>query len=82
MPDAPKYGVLATINEVPVWYQPILVMQNAFGSTTLNNWSGKTIELNEDEGTIVSPAIAAGKKEDDNSFSGIMMGDWSVSDTS
>lgn len=82
MPNAPKYGVLATINEVPVWYQPILVMQNAFGSTTLNNWSGKTIELNEDEGTIVSPAIAAGKKEDDNSFSGIMMGDWSVSDTS
>lgn len=82
MPDAPKYGVLATINEVPVWYQPILVMQNAFGSTTLNNWSGKTIELNENEGTIVSPAIAAGKKEDDNSFSGIMMGDWSVSDTS
>lgn len=82
MPDAPKYGVLATINEVPVWYQPILVMQNAFGSTTLNNWSGKTIELNEDEGTIVSPAIAAGKKEEDNSFSGIMMGDWSVSDTS
>lgn len=82
MPNAPKYGVLATQDGVPVWYQPILIMQNAYGSTTLNNWDGKQIELNENEGTIVAPAIAAGKKEEDNSFSGIMMGDWSVSDTS
>ena len=32
---------------------------------------------NENEGYIVAPAIAAGKKDSENRFSGIMLGDWS-----
>jgi hypothetical protein len=51
-------------------------MQNNYPSATLNRWDGKTVEINETEGTIIAPAIAAGKKNDDNTFSGVMLGDW------
>jgi hypothetical protein len=37
--------------------------------------------MDEEEGTIVAPAIAAGKKNDNNTFSGVMIGDWSVTNT-
>jgi hypothetical protein len=55
-------------------------MQNQYPSRALNQWDGKTIEMDYDKGTIIAPAIAAGKKNDDNTFSGVMLGDWSVDD--
>lgn len=82
--DAAPYGVrcYADIDgsgkfEV-VWIQPLIIAQNRYPSATLNAWDGKTVELNPNEGYIISPAIAAGKKNaDDNTFSGVMLGDWS-----
>lgn len=65
-----------------LWVQPFVIMQNEYPSTTLNKWDGKTVELNEEEGYIISPAIAAGKKNDDNTFSGVMLGDWSFDNIS
>ena len=46
----------------------------------LNNWNGKDITTDNDTGTIMASAISAGKKESDNTFSGIVIGDWSRSD--
>lgn len=60
-----------------VWTQPIICLTNNYPSGTLNKWTGKEIEIT-DEGQILAPAIAAGKKNsDDNTFSGVMFGDWS-----
>lgn len=79
MKNAPAYHVIAKDQlGRPVFNQPILVMQNAYPSATLNKWGGKEIELNNDEGIILAPGIAAGRKEDDNTFSGVMLGDWSA----
>lgn len=64
----------------PLWIQPIMIMQNNYPSATLNKWDGKSVDLSE--GHIVAPAIAAGKKNsEDNTFSGVMIGDWSKTDT-
>lgn len=80
--DAPIYGVRAIKDEKVIWTQPILVIQNRWASGVINNWDGKTVEINE-KGYVLSPAVAAGKKNDDNSFSGVMIGDWSINkDTS
>ena len=82
--DAPLYGVQFCVieNDTPVvlWTQPILVYQDNYPSTTLNKWNGKTIETDEGQGTIVANGFAAGKKESDNTFTGVVLGDWSRSD--
>ena len=57
-----------------IWIQPIAILQNRFGSTTLNKWNGK-FKMDEDNGTIFGSMFGAGKKNDDNSFSGVLMGD-------
>ena len=43
----------------------------------INKWDGKSLVLNEASGSILASQIAAGKKNDDNTFSGVLMGDWS-----
>ena len=59
-----------------IWTQPIVCVKNNYPSGTLNQWTGELV-IDEENGYILAPAIAAGKKNDDNTFSGIMMGDWS-----
>ena len=78
--DASQYGVQYSFNNQVCWTQPIFTMQNQYPSRALNKWDGKSIEMDYDKGTIIAPAIAAGKKNNDNTFSGVMLGDWSVDD--
>ena len=80
--DASVYGVQAINNENKVlWTQPILVLQNKWASGVINAWDGESININKDEGYILSPAIAAGKKDVNNTFSGVMIGDWQDKNT-
>lgn len=94
--DAPLYGVQFKTNEAitigfgdgqytigagtVLWTQPILCYQDNYPSTTLNKWNGKEIQIDNDNGTIVANGMAAGKKESDNTFTGVVMGDWSRTD--
>lgn len=77
--EAPLYGVQASIDGSIVWTQPILVLQNKYPSAMVNRWNGKTLEIDETNGTILSTMVAAGKKEKNNTFSGVLMGDCSPS---
>lgn len=80
--DADPYGVICSdANGNRLWIQPLVILQNEYPSATLNKWDGKSIEINYEDGTMVAPAIAAGKKNSDNTFSGVMLGDWSSTDT-
>lgn len=53
---------------------PIHCLLNQYGLSALNDWDGNSIELNEDEGMLLSPQVGAGKKNADNTFTGIVMG--------
>lgn len=75
-----QYGVQYLYNGQVCWTQPIFTMQNNYPSRALNEWDGKEIKIDYDNGTIIAPAIAAGKKNADNTFSGVMLGDWSAND--
>ena len=83
--NASVYGVQAYFqNEEDItilWTQPILVMQNQWSSNVINKWDGKSIEMDKDKGTILSQAIAAGHKDSENRFSGVMIGSWKDTDT-
>lgn len=58
-----------------VWIQPLYIAQNAYNSPLLNAWDDKTVSIDEEGGTIMAPMIGAGKKNVDNQFSGVLMGD-------
>lgn len=66
-------------NEV-IWSQPLLIIQNRYPAKMINDWDGKLQLGGNDGNSILSARVVAGKKESDNSFSGVMMGDWSGKD--
>ena len=57
-----------------LWAQPIYVWQDKHGSTLLNRWDG-SLTIDEKNGTILSTMVGAGKKDSNNTFSGVLMGD-------
>ena len=51
-------------------------MQNRYPQAMINAWDGK-LKVDSDNNAILAAKIAAGRKEsDDNTFSGVMIGDW------
>ena len=56
------------------WSQPILIMQSKYDFAMLNKWDG-TLTMDENNGTILSTMLGAGRKNADNTFSGILIGD-------
>lgn len=73
--DSQPYSIICKQNNNIVWIQPLVIIQNQYPSTTINKWDGKEISM--EGGVILTPAIAAGKKnKEDNTFSGVMIGDW------
>lgn len=54
---------------------PILAIINQYGIAGINEWVGNEITINENEGYIYSPQIAAGTK-DNNKFTGVVMGNY------
>ena len=80
---APLYGVQYRDQQGYVrWTQPILVYQDNYPSATLNKWNGTDLVIDEDNSSILATSIGAGKKENDNTFSGVIMGDWSKGNNS
>ena len=55
-------------------YVPIYMSLNTFGLASLNAWDGNSVTIDEDEGYIMAPQVGAGKKEDNNTFTGVVMG--------
>ena len=57
-----------------VWSQPILIMQSPYDFAMLNSWDG-SLTLDENNGTILSTMLGAGRKNEQNQFSGVLIGD-------
>ena len=54
---------------------PVHLLLNQYGHAALNGWNGNSIQLSESGGFILAPQVGAGKKESDNSFTGMLMGE-------
>ena len=72
----PIFGVQVFKGEDPIWTQPILIIQNNYPAAMVNKWNGKELVLDEENSAILSNMIGAGSKDDQNRFSGILLGDW------
>ena len=66
--------VRAKVGLTTYWRQPILILQNRYASNMLNDWDG-SLTIDEKNGTILSSMVGAGRKNDDNQFEGVLMGD-------
>ena len=62
------------------WSQPILVLQNRYFNKQVNDWNGELM-LDEENNIIMSAQIAAGSKDGDNQFSGVILGSWKKNNT-
>jgi hypothetical protein len=54
--------------------RPILFIYNRYGMANLNDWDGNKIETGAGEEYLLAPQVGAGKKNDDNTFTGVVMG--------
>ena len=53
---------------------PILLSSNRFEYTAINGWDGTSVKIDETNDTVLAPTAGFGKKENDNSFTGVMLG--------
>ena len=72
---------VGSVDGVVVWSQPLYITQNKYPSSILNEWNGE-LTIDKEKNAILAAKIAAGKKNPDNTFSGVIMGDWRGNDTS
>lgn len=71
--EPPATCVYCMLNEDILWSQPILIMQNRWEYDLLNEWNGQL--KSDGENYVLAPLLGAGKKEGDNGFTGVLMGD-------
>lgn len=69
-----NFCVYGMIEDDIVCIQPILIMQNKYGSTMMNKWDGN-LTIDEKNGIILSSMVGAGIKDKNNTFSGVLMGE-------
>ena len=78
--DCAPFGISYTYkengnNNIIEFTQPILNIQNRYFSSTINKWDG-SLQVDNEQNTILAKMIGAGRKNQDNTFSGVVMGDW------
>lgn len=61
-------------NEIIRLHYPIHLMINRFGLSHLNGWDGNSIQIDNEQGFILSPQVGAGVKDKENGFTGVLMG--------
>lgn len=66
-------SVIGLQGNIPVYVQPLIILQNTYAFPYLNSWDESTyIDVNE--GTIMSQFIGAGYKNSNNQYTGVLMG--------
>ena len=70
----PNFCIYGSINNEIVCVQPVLIIQNKYGSPMLNKWDG-SLTIDEKNGIILSSMVGAGIKDENNTFSGVLMGE-------
>lgn len=56
-----------------LWHQPLIIKQNLYKEEILNNWTGELV-LDDISQLIMSSTLGAGKKDENNLFSGVFLG--------
>lgn len=71
--DLPIFGIQAMYNNSVVWSQPILIIQNKYPNASVNAWDGKSLQIGDNY--VIGKMLGAGRKNNDNTFNGVLLGD-------
>lgn len=66
--------LIAYKGNINYWEQPLIITATPYGSPLLNQWDGQ-LSIDEENNTIMSSIVGAGRKDSDNRFSGVLMGE-------
>lgn len=61
-------------NLIAIVYAPIHMSLNTFGLASLNAWDGNSVTIDNEGGYVMAPQVGAGEKDNNNRFTGILMG--------
>lgn len=64
--------VLVKETGLPEIYYTVMMYLNTYGNEALNSWDGTSLKT--ENGYVLAPQIGAGKKETNNTFTGVVMG--------
>ena len=53
---------------------PVHFMLNRFGQANINAWDGNSVQIDSNGGFILAPQMGAGVKDNNNRFTGVLMG--------
>lgn len=73
------YTVIEFQNDKDLPYyvrQAIAMTRNEYSSSLVNSWDGSLL-IDKENNAFLSKMISAGSKDQNNKFTGVMMGDWS-----
>ena len=59
---------------------PIHFLLNKYGLANINQWDGNSVQVNQQGGYILAPQMGAGTKDNNNNFTGVLMGQVKVAD--
>lgn len=65
--------IIVKNGDIIIFVQPIFIAQNAWGNQTINQWDG-ALKIDSENNYILSAMLGAGIKNDDNTFSGVLLG--------
>ena len=57
---------------------PIMAIMNQYSMVHINDWDGNSVVVDNNKGIVYAPQIAAGSKDEDNLFTGVMLGEYVV----
>lgn len=52
----------------------IMMYRNTFGNNYINGWDGTALKLDKEENYLLAAMVGAGRKNSDNTFTGVVMG--------
>ena len=61
-------------NLIAIVHVPIHMSLNTFGLASLNAWDGNSVTIDNEGGYVMAPQVGAGEKDNNNRFTGILMG--------
>ena len=56
-------------------------MLNQYGNAKINGWDGNAVDIDNEGGVILAPQVGAGRKEPDNTFTGVIIGEAKQNDS-
>lgn len=69
-------GILKFTIDNGIFYHPIVMYLNTYGNEAINGWDGTKLVIDEEHGQYMfAPQIGAGKKDSQNRFTGVVMGE-------